>query len=257
MIGKEDEVCPGLLTNGHEKRTRVVPEHGGLERKRAMLRFRRMWGFLLVFSALAAGSALGKELKVEGRVLQFETPPFRLMLPVECQLIHTSSVENKEENSRTRSYLLAHWKKNQAEEIVIIQIADKTDPRAGPMVVPPLKPLSEKRLFSKGKRKRTGLEIDYLIQAMAWNPASSSLRPLKEKGVIVPSSWVLQGQFLFPYYGDHAVLVRYSKDVNSFGWKVSQEGKNWERESISGNERKTLEVFEKMFLEVIDSLRID
>lgn len=222
-----------------------------------MLRFRRMGGLLLVFSALAAGSAVGKELKVEGRVLQFETPPFRLTLPVECQLIHASSVENKEENSRTRSYLLARWKKNQAEEIVIIQIADKTDPRAEAMVIPPLKPLSEKRLFSKGKRNRMGLEIDYLIQGIAWNPASSSLRPLKGKGVIVPSGWVLQGQFLFPYQGDHAVFVRYSKDVNSFGWKVSQEGKSWERESISGIERKTLVAFERMFLEVIDSLRID
>lgn len=219
--------------------------------------FRRMGILLLVFPALIAGSAVGKELVVEGNVLRFETPPLALTLPVECQLVHTSSVENPAENSRTRSYLLARWIKKQLEDLVIVQIADKTNPQAGPMIVPPLKPLSEKRLFSKGKLQRKGLEVDYLIQAMAWNPSSASLRPLLEKGIHVPSNWALQGQLLFPYYGEHAVFIRYSRDVNAFGWKVSGDGKRWERESISGSEKRALAEFEKRLLEMIESIRID
>lgn len=218
---------------------------------------KRIGVFLVILLVGTLGAALGKELKVEGRVLQFQTPPFRMTLPVECQLVHTSSVENRDENSRTRSYLFARWRKNLLEDLVVIQIADKTNPQAGPMSIPPLKPLSEKRLFSRGKLDRKGLEIDFLIQAMAWNPASASLRPLVEKGITIPSGWALQGQFLFPYYGENAVFVRYSKSVDSFGWKVSAEGESWEKGSISGSERKAVEMFEKMVLEMIDSLRVD
>ncbi len=218
---------------------------------------RRFSVFWVILLGMLANSALGKELETKGRVVRFETPPFQVTLPVECQLVHRASVENRAENSRTRSYLLARWRQKQLQDLVIIQIADKTDPQAGPMIVPPLKPLSEKRLFSKGKLQRKGLEIDYLIQAMVWNPSSASLRILVDKGIAVPSSWVLQGQFLFPYYGEHAVFLRYSKSVDTFGWKVSDEGKNWERGSISGPEKKALETFEKTFFTMIDSIRVD
>ena len=32
--------------------------------------------------------------------------------------------------------------------MLIVQIADKTNPQAGPMTVPPLKPYTEKRVYS-------------------------------------------------------------------------------------------------------------
>ena len=71
----------------------------------------------------------------------------------------------------------------------------------------------------KDKVKKGELEVDYLIQLMAWNPDAPSLQPIVKKGLVVPSRWALQGQFLFPYQGEHAVFIRYSKDVNSFGFK--------------------------------------
>jgi hypothetical protein len=52
------------------------------------------------------------------------------------------------------------------------------------------------------------------------------------------------------------VLVRYSRDVNTFGLKVSETGEKWDRGSISGNEQKVYEVFRKGFLEMIDSIQI-
>jgi hypothetical protein len=200
--------------------------------------------------------AFAKDVKVEGRKLVCEKPPFTVGLPSDLEFIHSSSVENKEENSLTRTFLFVKAKNKQAEEILIVQVADKTNPQAGPMAIPPLKPLAEKRLFSKGKVDRKGLEVNYLIQAMAWNPEAPSLRPLSAKGIAVPSNWALQAQCLFPYYEEHAVFIRYSKDVRSFGLKVSQEGKNWERDSISGNEKKVCEMFQKTFMGMIDSLRV-
>ena len=165
-------------------------------------------------------------------------------------------MENKEENSLTRTSLFIKAKNKQAEDILIVQIADKTNPQAGPMTIPPLKPLTEKRLFSKGKMDKKGLEVHYLLQAMVWNPDASSLRPVLAKGIAVPSHWVLQGQFLFPYYDENAVFIRYSKDANSFGFGVSQEGKSWEKNSISGNEKKVYEIFQKTFMGMMDSIRI-
>jgi hypothetical protein len=91
---------------------------------------------------------------------------------------------------------------------------------------------------------------------MAWNPDAPSLQPIVKKGIVIPSCWALQGQFLFNYRGGHAVLVRYSRDVRSFGFKISEEGKDWERSSISGNEMKTYETFQKIFMEMINSISI-
>jgi hypothetical protein len=147
-------------------------------------------------------------------------------------------------------------KGKQIEEMLILQIADRTNPQAGPMTVTSLKPYTEKRLYSKGKVKRGELEVDHLVQLMAWNPDAPSLQPVMKKGLILPSHWALQGQFLFLFQGEHAVSFRYSKDVNSFGIKVSEKGEGWEKGILSGNEKKAQETFQKTFVEMIDSIQI-
>jgi hypothetical protein len=91
---------------------------------------------------------------------------------------------------------------------------------------------------------------------MAWNPDAPSLQPIVKKGLVIPSRWVLQGQFLFLYQGDHAVFFRYSKDVNSFGIRVSEKEDDWGKRSISGNEKKVYETFEKTFMEMMGSIQI-
>jgi hypothetical protein len=77
-----------------------------------------------------------------------------------------------------------------------------------------------------------------------------------KKEIVIPSHWALQGQFLFVYQGEHAVFVRYSKDVHSFGLKISEERKGWEKGSISGNEKRVYETFQKAFMEMIDSIKL-
>ena len=66
--------------------------------------------------------------------------------------------------------------------MLIVQIADKTNPQAGPMEVPPLKPYAEKRMYLKGKVRRGEVEVEYLIQLMAWNPDAPPSSPSSEKG---------------------------------------------------------------------------
>jgi len=100
------------------------------------------------------------------------------------------------------------------------------------------------------------MEVDYLIQWIVWNPAAPSLEPIVKKGMRFPSQYALQGQILFPYGGEHAVLVRYSREVTSFGMKVSGKGDDWNREFISGNEKKVFEAFQKDFIGTVDSLTI-
>jgi hypothetical protein len=91
---------------------------------------------------------------------------------------------------------------------------------------------------------------------MAWNPDAPSLQPIVKKGLIIPSRWALQGQFLFLYQGEHAVFFRYSKDINSFGIKVSEKGDDGGKGSISGNEKKVYETFQKSFMEMMGSIQI-
>jgi hypothetical protein len=91
---------------------------------------------------------------------------------------------------------------------------------------------------------------------MAWNPDAPSLQPIVKKGIVIPSHWAIQGQFLFVYLEEHTVFFRYSKDINSFGLKTSEEGKAWEKESISGNEKKVYETFQRNFIEMINSIQI-
>jgi len=212
--------------------------------------------FSLLFIGGVVSFASAKDLEIRGSRLISERPPFTMVLPSELQLIHSSSLENREENSLTRSYFVIKEKKKRVEELFIIQIADRTNPQAEPMTAPPLRPYTEKRMYLKDKMKKGELTVDYMIQLMAWNPDAPSLQPVVKKGIVIPSRWALQGQFLFNFQGDHAVLVRYSKAVDSFGLKVSEDGKSWEKESISGNEKRACEIFKKHFLEMIQSIEI-
>lgn len=214
-------------------------------------------GLLLVIeiSGIRVSSAQ-RGLEIEGKGLISQNPPFTVTLPSELKWVHFSSFESPKENSRTRVYLYIKEKGMKVEELLIVQIADKTNPQAGPMNVPPLKSYTEKRTYLRDKVKKGDLVIDYLIQLMAWNPEAPSLQPILKKGFTIPSHWALQGQFLFNYLGEHAVLFRYSRDVNSFGMKVSKEGKSWERDFISKNEKKVLEIFQKNFMEMLNSIQI-
>jgi hypothetical protein len=104
--------------------------------------------------------------------------------------------------------------------------------------------------------KKGELEVDYLIQLMAWNPDAPSLQPIMKKGLVIPSAWALQGQFLFLYQGEHAVYFRYSKNIHSMGIRVSEKGDDWDKGRISGNEKKVYETFQKGFMEMMDSIQI-
>jgi uncharacterized protein YkuJ len=213
--------------------------------------------FISIVLALGAlNPAIAKDLETKGKQLISQKPPFTLTLPSEFRLIHSFSQENPGENSLTRGYFLIKEKSKQVEEMLILQIADRTNPQAEPIQSPSLKPYTEKRMYLKDRKKRGDLEIERLIQLFAWNPGASSLQPIVQKGFTIPSRWAMQGQFLFNYVGEHVVLVRYSRDVNTFGLKVSEAGENWDRGSISGNEQKVYEVFRKGLLEMIDSIQI-
>jgi hypothetical protein len=211
-------------------------------------------GLVLLVWTIAIASQ--KELEIQRRRLVSQKPPFTLGLPSEFELIHSTNFENPKENSVTRVYFFIKEKNKQVEEMFIVQIADKTNPQAGPMSAPPLKPYTERRMYQKDKITKGELTADYLIQLMAWNPDAPSLQPILKKGISIPSHWALQGQFLFIYLGEHVVLIRYSKDANLFGFKVSEEGDKWNRDSISGNEKRAYEAFKKIFVGMIDTIQI-
>lgn len=215
--------------------------------------------FVLVFVSLLTATLLAaeKDFEIQGKRLIFQRPPFRLTLPSEFRLIHSFSHPNPAENSLTRVYFFIKTKEKQVEEMLILQIADKNNPQAGLMTVPPLKPYTERRTYSKGRVKKEGVEVDYLIQLMTWNPDALSLQPIVKKGIVIPSHRALQGQFLFPYQGDHAVFFRYSKDINSFGIKISEKGDDLEKGVISGNEKRVYETFQKAFMQMLDSIQIE
>ena len=212
----------------------------------------------MVLLPLACGpTTKEKDLEIDGKKLISRKPPFALTLPTEFQLAYSSTVEYPKESSLTRSYFFIKEKEKQVEEMLIIQIADKTNPQAEAMTSPPLKPETTKRMYSNGKIKKGGLEVDYLIQLMAWNPVAPSLQPIVKKGTVIPPHWALQGQFLFLYQGEHAVFFRYSKDINSFGIKISEKGDDWEKRVISGNEKRVYETFQKAFMQMLDSIQIE
>jgi len=212
--------------------------------------------FGLVLFAWALGIASEKDFEIQGKKLISQKPSFIMSLPSEFRLIHFSSRANPSEGSLTRAYYFVKAKEKDVQEMLIVEIADRTNPQAGPITTPALKPFTEKRMYLKDRMKRGEFRGNYLIQLMAWNPDAPSLQPVVRKGIMIPSGWALQGQFLFVYQGENAVFIRYTKNVNSFGLKISEEGKDWERESISGNEKKAYETFQKTFMEMIDSIQI-
>jgi hypothetical protein len=197
-----------------------------------------------------------KGLEIDGNKLISRKPPFTLTFPAELQLAHSSTVEYPNESSRTRSYFFIKEKEKQIEEMLIIQIADKTNPQAEAMTAPPLRPETTKRMYSNGKIEKGGLEVNYLIQLMAWNPTAPSLQPIVKKGIVIPPHRAIQGQFLFLYQGEHAVFFRHSKDIHSFGIKISEKWADWEKGMISGNEKKVYETFQNQFMQMMDSLQI-
>jgi hypothetical protein len=211
-------------------------------------------GLVLITWNLSIASP--KDLEIQGRNLISKKPPFTLILPSEPRSIYSFSQEHPDENSLTRAYFFIKEKDKQVDEMLIVQIADRTNPQAEPMTVPPLKPYTEKTMYSKGKIKRGEVEINYLIQLMAWNPDAPSLQPIIQKGITIPHHLALQGQFLFTHLGQHAVYIRYSKDVNAFEAKVSKAEDKWNKDSISGNEKRVYEIFKKQFMEMIESVRI-
>jgi hypothetical protein len=218
---------------------------------------RKILTLLMVLLFFACGpTTKEKDLEIDGKKLISRKPPFTLIFPTEFQLAHSSTVEYPKESSLTCSYFFIKEKEKQIEEMLIIQIADKTNPQAEAMTSPPLKPETTKRMYSNGKIKKGGLEVDYLIQLMAWNPVAPSLQPIVKKGTVIPPHWALQGQFLFLYQGEHAVFFRYSKDINSFGIKISEKGDDWEKGVISGNEKRVYETFQKTFMQMMDSIQI-
>jgi len=216
--------------------------------------FLALLGLILIPWVIA--DAVQKDVEVQGKKLVSLKPSFTLTLPSELNLVHSFSQENPGESSLTRVYFFVKSKEKKVEEMLILQVADRTNPQAGPMAAPPLKPYTEKRLYSKGKVKKGEAEVDYLTQCMAWNPDAPSLDPVVKKGFVIPTRWALQGQFLFHYQGENAVLCRYSRTVDSFGAKVSDKGDAWEKATISGNEKRVYETFQKAFMEMIDSIQI-
>ncbi len=210
----------------------------------------------LIFVPWITAGAVQKDIEVQGGKLVSLKPAFTLTIPSELNLVYSFSHENPGESSRTRIFFFIKSKEKQVEEMLILQIADRTNPQAGPIIAPPLKPYAEKRLYSKGKVRKSEIEVDYLTQFMAWNPGAPSLQPIVKKGFVIPGQWALQGQFLFHYQGESVVLCRYSRTIDSFGIKVSDKGDAWEKETISGNEKKVYESFRKSFMEMIDSVQV-
>ncbi len=209
-----------------------------------------MIALALCTSVLAAE----REIEVRGKQMIARKPPFIIGLPADFRWAHSSSLEHPNENSMTRVYIFTEEKSGQLKAMIIVQIADKTDPMADPMTVPPLKADSEDLIYSRGSVKKGARGIEYLIQLIAWNPKAPSLQPLLKDGIGIPPHLALQGQILFGYSGVHAVLIKYSRDVNSFGTKVSGRVEAWKRESLSRGEKKVEQAFEKDFMGMIQSL---
>ena len=210
-------------------------------------------GGLLIFYSQTFGA--DKLLDIKGNRLISYKPSLQLVLPSELHLVHSLSTDHPRESSKTRAYVLIREQKKQVEDLLILQIAEKTNPQAEPMTLPPLKPSSEERMYSKGRIKKEERQIDYLSQLMAWNPEAATLKPLVAKGFVVPAHLALQGQVLFLYDTEHAVLLWYSRDVQTFGMKVSERDRHWKKGSISGSEKKAVETFQKKLMEMIESIQ--
>jgi hypothetical protein len=228
-------------------------ERGG---DRLMKRWLIPWTLLFLVSTLATRVA-AKDVELQGKTLISQQPPFTMSLPSEFRLVHSFTQDNPGASSQTRGYLLIRTKGKEAEEMFILQISDRTNPQAEPITAPPLKPYTGKRMYLHERSKKGGdFPLEIMVQLMAWNPDAPSLGPVVKKGIVIPPHWALQGQCLYLHPPDHAILIRYSRDVNSFGLKVSEKGDSWNRDTLAGNEKKAYEAFRKTFVEMIDSLSI-
>jgi hypothetical protein len=215
-----------------------------------------LWIIIIFLLTVTLSFAADKDLEIRGQQLISMKPPFSLRLPLPLYLVYSFSQNHPEEGSLTRGYFFVQPQGKQVEDMLILQISDKTNPQAAPMTLPLIKPYTEKRSYVKEKIKKGELTGEVLIQLMAWNPDAPSLQPLMKKGISIPSYWALQGQFTFLYLGDHAVSIRYSKDVRSFGMKVSEEGKAWDKDAISSNEKKAVDAFKQVFTEMVHSFEV-
>jgi len=145
------------------KRLRAGIEEGKKEKEVTM----KKTIILLTCFILFAGNVVNAaqiDLDVQGKKLTSQKPPFTFTLPSEFSLVHSFSHENPGESSLTRVYFLVKPNLKEVEEMLILQVADKTNPQASPMTAPPLKPYTEERMYQKGKTKKGELEINYLIQ---------------------------------------------------------------------------------------------
>ncbi len=210
----------------------------------------------LVFLSCCGRGSPEKALEFKGKEVISASPPFSISLPVEARLIESSSLEFPEHSSMTRTYLADHEAGGRVEHLFIVQIADKTDPQAEPMAVPPLRPDVPGGALESGTIKKNNTELQYLIQLITWNPDSPSLQAFRKKGPDIPAHPALQGQILFGYEGRHAVLLKYSRDVHSFGTGVSSDPAHWERQSMSGDEKEVYDAFAGDFHAMLDSLAV-
>jgi hypothetical protein len=212
-----------------------------------------LW-IVLSWIALPIAVAAEKEVEVRGKEFLAKSPPFTMTLPTELRWVHSASTDYPKESSRTRVYFFVKEEKKQVEALLIVQIAERMNSQAEPISVPPLRPLSEDTVYSMGRLKKEEREVDYLVQLMGWDPKAPSLQPLAKAGFTLPSHLALQGQGLFLYNLDQAVQIRFSKDVQSFGVKVSEKGERWKKNSLAGNERKASEAFQKTFMDMVQSI---
>ena len=217
---------------------------------------RKIIVLIIILFTLFPFISVAKDFDIKGREMVFNNPPFSINLPSEFYLVHSFSQDFPVENSRTRAYIFIKEKNREIEELLIVQIADRTNPQAGPITAPQLKPYKNERMYTEGKEFKNGIEINYMIQLMAWNPDAPSLKPIFKKGLKIAHKWALQGQFLFIYQGEHTVSFRYSKSIDSFGMKISEEGRDWDKYKLKGNEKKVYENFRKIFMEMMKSLHI-
>jgi hypothetical protein len=226
-----------------------------VERNEAMSRKTIPHLILALFLGIFLSGCSASIVEVKKDQLISSKPSFSLTLPAELKLMN--SFETPGESSVTRAYIYLKEKDKQVEEMLILQIAAQTNREAGPMTAPPLTPYTEERTYEMDKRKKGELELAYLIQSMVWNAKASSLEPIIQQGLVIPTHLALQGQIQFLYQKKYAVSIRYSRDVNSFSLKVSEDAKKWNKDSISGNEEQALKTFKETFMKMMDSVKTE
>ena len=224
-----------------------------VERSQHMSRKTIPYFIVVMFLGIFLAGCSASIVEVKKDQLISSKPSFSLLLPAEFKLMN--SLETPGENSVSRAYIYIREEDKQVEEMLILQIATRTNSQAGPMTAPPLNPYTEERAYEMDKTKKGSLELDYLIQWMIWNAKASFFEPIIRQGLMIPTHMALQGQIQFLYQEKYAVSVRYSRDVNSFSLKVSGDTKRWNKDSISGNEEQALKLFKETFMKMMDSVK--